>query len=285
MAGFRAPAAATLLWLACLVGLVGWFWYTRYDTPCHQTLHYAIGRFDTQFGESQADFLQAASAAEAVWEEPTGFPLFQYDPAASFKLNLIFDDRQQATNDQQQLEHEINDGSASFDSKKAAYDAERADYDRRSAALKAQIDHYNAAGGAPSDVYDQIEAERRSVNALADELNRLGEQLNAQALALNLKIDSLNTRVGRVFDQATYTGKDINLYEFKSQQDLVLALAHEFGHALTLEHVSDPKAIMYYLLQEQDPEHPALTDADLSALREACTARLVPRVLSDRLHF
>ncbi len=283
MSASRGSAASIALWLGAFALLAGWFWYTRYDTPCRRTIHYSIGQFDERFGESREAFLQAAAAAEAVWEEPTGFPLFAYDPAAAFKLNLVYDERQQATDTQRELEAAISDSSASFDAKKATYDTKRAEYDRRSAALTAEINRYNAAGGAPEDAYRTLEAERKSVNALADELNKFGDQLNLQAADLNQQIEAVNSQAGQVFDQATYVGDAINLYEFKSQQDLVLALAHEFGHALTLDHVDDPHANMYYLLKDQNLTHPTLAEADLAALRQACTARLIPRSLSAKL--
>ena len=221
--------------------------------------------------------LAAASSAEAIWEEPTGFNLFEYDPKAFFTLNLIFDERQQLTNDQRQLETEISSDTASFDEQKKLYDIQRTQYDARSKSLKTEIDHYNAIGGAPQDVYDRLEKERKNLKILADQLNILSDRISAKAKTLNVKVDSYNTHVGYIFDQAIYTGKAINLYEFKNQQDMVLALAHEFGHALSIEHVSNPKAIMYYLLQEQSAENPTLTTTDLDALKVQCTANYIPR--------
>lgn len=284
----RSRGVTAFLWLLFGLGLAGWFWYSSYQTPCRRTLHYAIGQFDTQFGESKDDFITAAAAAEAVWEAPTGFNLFTYDPAADFKLNLVFDERQQTTNEQRQLQDEITSDSAGFDQQKALYETQHVEYERRAAALKAEVDHYNANGGAPQDVYDRLEAERKSLNTLAAQLNTLSDRLNSKANTLNTKIGTFNTHVGHIFDQANYTGTEINLYEFQSQQDMVLALSHEFGHALGLEHVSDPKAIMYYLLDQQSLEHPSLTDADLSALRAICSARptfRLPHIVNGKLRF
>lgn len=273
----RLPSATAVIWLAFAAGVAGWFWYAKYQTPCRRTLHYAIGQFDTQFGESQADFLAAAGSAEAVWEEPTGFDLFEYDPKASFTLNLIFDERQQLTNDQRQLETEISSDTAGFDEQKKLYDTQRTQYDTRSKALKTEIDHYNSTGGAPQDIYSRLEKERNNLNTLADQLNTLADRLSVKAQTLNIKIGSFNTHVGHIFDQANYTGTAINLYEFQNQQDMVLALAHEFGHALQIEHVSNPKAIMYYLLQDQNVDNPTLTTDDLDALKVQCTANYIPR--------
>ena len=269
----RLPGATALIWLAFAGLLVGWFVYTQYQTPCRRTLAYAIGTLDPQFGEREDEFRSALAAAEAVWEEPTGFNLFTYDPAAPFKVNLIFDERQATANSQNQLEDEIVAGSADFDTKKAQYDAKRAEYERRSAALSAKIEQYNSQGGAPEPIYQELEAERRSLNQLANSLNALADELHLQAGDLNAKIDSFNVHVGHVFDQATYTGEAINLYAFENREDQVLALAHEFGHALGIEHVADPKAIMYYLLQEQDMTNPRLSQTDVDALQAVCSRK------------
>ncbi|MTI87438.1 MAG: matrixin family metalloprotease [Balneolaceae bacterium] len=39
--------------------------------------------------------------------------------------------------------------------------------------------------------------------------------------------------------------RSIEIYIFIDEEDLKVALAHEFGHALGLKHVFNPKAVMY----------------------------------------
>jgi predicted Zn-dependent protease len=59
----------------------------------------------------------------------------------------------------------------------------------------------------------------------------------------------------------------IDIFEFSSRSKLVRVLAHEFGHAIGIEHVVDPKAIMYRL-NEANSE--TLTQDDIAALKEKC---------------
>jgi len=67
-----------------------------------------------------------------------------------------------------------------------------------------------------------------------------------------------------------YDGKSINIYQFEATADLRLVVVHELGHALGLDHLSQPESIMYYMMGEQDLENPKASNEDILALKQIC---------------
>ena len=274
--------------------------------PCSEPITYSLGTFDPQFGISKPYFLNALSFAEAVWEKPFGRQLFSYAPTGGrLKINLVYDYRQQATSKLQSLGIIVTDDKSSYDALEAKYTALKTEYavaqvdyearvqafDAKKTAYEQQVSDWNTKGGAPRDQYNALEAERLSlqaeaeqlqamqgqINGMVDEVNALVVVLNRLASSLNLVVDSYNTigaSRGESFEEGLYqssaAGQEIDIYEFSNRDKLVRVLAHELGHALGLEHVTDPKAIMYKFNQSSNE---TLTQADLVELKAVCGAK------------
>lgn len=295
----RTPYAVTFL-LALLVG--GTYWFTVVQAGCDLPLRYRINELDPRFGLSFEEARIALMDAEAVWENATGKNLFSYDEEAEFGVNFIFDERQALTEAERNLREQLDESATvteSIDETYAAlvaeyndlnieYDGKVAAYERRLNAYNAEVEAYNEAGGAPAEEYERLEAERKSLdreqasvndmarelNGLVEEINRLGEEGNRLIDDHNERVEMYNRTFGheREFTQGDYRMDAINVYTWGDRRELVLVLAHELGHAISIEHVENEASIMHYLLGGQ-PDEIVPSEEDLAAFEGVCGAQ------------
>lgn len=270
--------------------------------PCQQPIAYSIGSLDPRFGISESSLRDALTSATDMWEQPIDKNLFVYDPKGSLKINLIYDVRQEATEKLNSLGIIVDQSRASFDSLRATYDTVYANYITDSAMLtsritsfeerknkyEAEVKNVNNRGRGKQADYDRLNTERDwlnqevvIINQMQDDLNAKVDELNALVTVLNGLADSLNLEVtkfnqvgatlGEEFEEGNYQSdhlsQTINIYQFNDQTQLIRVLAHEFGHALGLDHIESPTAIMYRLNNGINKE---LTDADLVELKKLC---------------
>ena len=119
------------------------------------------------------------------------------------------------------------------------------------------------------------------LESLHEQINSIGEKGNELIGEYNELVQDFNHTFahGHEYTQGDYRTKEINIYSFTSEEDLVLVLAHEMGHALAIGHVDDSSGIMYYLMKEQ-PNPATLSEADKVAFAAACEASFTHRLLA-----
>ncbi len=271
---------------------------------CSQPIAYSVDGFDQRFGVSRGSFLKALAEAEGVWEEALpGKELFTYiEEGGTLSVNLIYDERQAVTQELSNLEEEVEETQEGYEALRARYQALISDYEElktnysvmtrdledQRVQYEERVARWNNGPRNSKSEFEALETERRALeeavakmkpvelelNRLVNEINSSVERLNRLAKELNLSVEEYNSlggARGETFTGGLYIsdveGERINIYEFENHQKLVRILAHELGHALGLDHVGDPQAIMYYL---NEGEEGRLTTADLEALKTLC---------------
>jgi hypothetical protein len=292
---------AALLW-AVLLGFVGYLAYQHYhNLPCQNQIEYKIGALDPRFGVSQSTFLADIQQASSLWSNAEGKKLFEYNPQGSLTINLVYDDHQKITQQEDALTTNIDQNKQVADSVKqqftslrdqynaaqAQYQADLAAFNQAQTDYTRQVTYWNEKGGAPPKEYAalqeqknalstqraSLEDERLKVNGLAEQVNALIDKYNLLVSHINTTVDAINNDglTGTEFEEGVYisddAGERINIYQFNSKTYFIRVLAHELGHSLGLGHNNGPDSIMNPVNQSKSL---ALSAQDIASLQAEC---------------
>ena len=98
--------------LAVLIILAAAF--LRTASPCQEPLTYRIGKVDERFGLTRQEFAIAVDMAAAMWGKPLSHELFREDHNGTIEINLVYDYRQEATDNLKKLNFKINNTKDSY---------------------------------------------------------------------------------------------------------------------------------------------------------------------------
>jgi hypothetical protein len=261
----------TIRWvvLVAVIALAGTSIYFKYEAtrPCVNPIPYAIGAVDPRFGISNTELLTSMKSAAAIWNTAAGRVLLTYDPEAEFVINLIYDEREATA----KLGVEITRAQADADAARAAIEALRAQVKTAENTYNNKVTAINARGGATQAEAAALEKERQYLKSLVNSLNKKVSAFNASIAALNTKVREYNQTAGKTFEEGQYVrdaaGERINIFEFIGNTQLERVLAHEFGHAIGLDHNTNENSIMF---AKNESGNLVPTQNDLTDLKAVC---------------
>lgn len=262
----------------------------RINHPFDTRLRYRIAEVDPRFKLSLEQVKTITEQAAQIWTAGTGQDYFVYDPQARLAIHLIYDERQIESEQRREHLNQLESNQQRWlEKKQSLAQVEQQILQQRQLLglkqqqLNLQIQHYQQEqqqaqqAAAPLanavDLQQQQQALQQRITSFKQEIeqyNQKIQQLNQQVDELNVLDQQLNASVDQykqrfkphLFHKGVFNGKQIMIYEFESEDDLRLTLAHELGHALGLSHADDPQALMYPVMKAQKKAHFRLTEAD-----------------------
>lgn len=259
-----------------------------YYSPCNSPKTYIIGRVDPQFNLTTDQFTQNVKEAAGIWNIAEGKSLLTFNPQGTITVSLIFDGRQQVSNQISNLNSQLQNEKNALDPKIAEYKRLSQQFQNQLNQFKTEADYWNNKGGAPPDEYQKLITEQKSLqdqattlNQMAKDLNLSTDQYNGNITQLNQTIQNYNLDLQFKPEEGLWNPQNntITIYFNNSHAELIHTLAHELGHSLGLEHNPNPRSIMYY----QTSQTILPTSDDLSALQAICQEQSIIVIFQKRI--
>ena len=285
----------SLMTLAVITGLFIAFYLT--PKPCSKPVTFSLGTIDPKFNIARSTVLTNLTDVTELWNNAHSNLFKQVDKGGDVVISFVYDERQRTTirnerlkrlidqqkNELSGLKNSINATQSEYDTQNASVQSQTTAYLARLKVYQSEVDAWNQKGGAPKEVYDALKQEQlllevdrlnlnnaiADLNALASRIKTTSGQHNAVVADVNAKVETINNSTGKEFEEGVYdpNSNTITIYEFESPLSLKRVLAHELGHALTLDHVLGKDSIMYAY---NDSKVFALSQEDLQALTNLC---------------
>ncbi|MEK7580671.1 MAG: matrixin family metalloprotease [Patescibacteria group bacterium] len=243
--------------------------------PCDRPITYRVDFVDKRFNLTQAQFLADVKEAASIWNSKRGKDVFVYDEQGKVSVNLIFDSRQQESNQINSLDNQLDKQKGQLDAETRAYKNQVEDFKKRLEVHNELVQSWNNQGGAPPDEFEKLareqqdlQSEANKLNEKAGSLNLSSENYNLQVGKLNSAIEDFNTDLSKKPEEGIFMGDKmrIEIYFNNNKQELVHTLAHELGHSLGVNHNNNPKSIMY----PYTTKTVLLSAADVESLDSVC---------------